>query len=91
MNNIKTAKQLIKIAKFLMADDDAQTPVDIKTLKKGDYFTLKDIKQPKESQVYVFEEYDRSEKKYLAYKFNDAGGNGRYFKTGTKVYVDFIF
>lgn len=90
-SNHRIARELIKIAKLLMSEEEAQTPVDIKTLKKGDYFTLKDIEQPSESQVYVFEEYDRSEKQYLAYKFNDAGGNGRYFKPGTKVYVDFTF
>ena len=36
----------------------------IQELKKGDYFTLKPIAEPKESQVYVYDGYDRSERKY---------------------------
>lgn len=35
----------------------------LKDIKKGEYFTLKPIAEPKESQVYIKEEYDRSEKK----------------------------
>lgn len=62
----------------------------IKEIKKGDYFTLKPIEEPKESQVYVRGEYDRSEKKYSCYKFSDT--NAERFFAGTKeVYTDFIF
>lgn len=32
----------------------------ISQLKKGDYFTLKSIEEPNESQVYVRGDYDRS-------------------------------
>lgn len=67
-----------------------QTPVDIKTVKKGDYLTLKDYPEPKDSQVYVMTGYDRSERKYLIEKY-DGSGNGRWLKPGTKVYVDFTF
>lgn len=67
-----------------------QTPVDIKTVKKGDYLTLKDYPEPKESQVYVMDGYDRSERKYFIEKY-DGSGNGRWLKPGTKVYVDFTF
>jgi hypothetical protein len=68
----------------------SQTPVDIKTVKKGEYLTLKDYPEPKESQVYVMDGYDRSERKYLIEKY-DGSGNGRWLKPGTKVYVDFTF
>ena len=36
----------------------------IKDLKKGAFFTKKPVDNPKESQVWIRGEYDRSEKKY---------------------------
>ncbi len=62
----------------------------IKELKKGEFFTLKPIAEPKESQVYVRGEYDRSEKKYECYKFNDMNAF-RYYKGDKEIYTDFIF
>ena len=62
----------------------------VKELKKGDYFTLKPIEEPKESQVYVRGEYDRSEKKYSCYKFSDVNAE-RFYKGDKEVYTDFIF
>ena len=64
----------------------------IKELKKtGEkYFTLKPIPEPKESQVYCIDEYDRSEKAYWCYKFSNIN-SGRYFKGNKEVYTDFIF
>ena len=62
----------------------------IQELKKGDYFTVKPIAEPKESQVFVFDGYDRSERKYCATKFSDISV-GREFKKDTEVYTDFIF
>lgn len=62
----------------------------IKELKKGDYFTLKPVENPKESQVYVRGEYDRSERKYEANKFSDFCSS-RLLKPTTQVYTDFIF
>ena len=43
----------------------------IRELKRGDYFTLKDIAEPKESQVWVRGEYDRSTRTYSATNFSD--------------------
>lgn len=40
-------------------------------LKKGDWFTLKPIAEPKDSQVYEKGEYDRSEKKYSCGRRDD--------------------
>lgn len=62
----------------------------LKDLKKGEFFTLKPIAEPKSSQVYIKDEYDRSEKKYLAIKFSDISV-GRLFKSDTTVYTDFTF
>ena len=62
----------------------------IADLKKGDWFTLKKIGEPKESQVWIRDEYDRSTKKYLATKWADIGAS-RQFKPETPVYVNFTF
>lgn len=62
----------------------------VKDLKKGEYFTLKPIECPKESQVFVRGEYDRAEKKYECSKFSDFC-SFRYLKPETVVYTDFIF
>jgi hypothetical protein len=62
----------------------------IQELKKGEYFTIKPVAEPKESQVFVFMGYDRSDKVYWATKFSDIGVS-RDFKKGTEVYTDFIF
>lgn len=62
----------------------------IRELKKGDFFTIKAIDEPRESQVYVRGEYDRSEKKYSCYKFSDVCSE-RLFKGDKEVFVDFTF
>ena len=66
------------------------TPVALKDLKRGEYFTLKPIEEPKDSQVYVKGDYDRSQKKYECDKFSDISAC-RYLKANTMVYTDFIF
>ena len=43
----------------------------VKDLKKGDYFTMKPLEKPKENQVYIRGDYDRSSKKYSCEKFSD--------------------
>ena len=62
----------------------------LKELKKGDYFTLKPYEEPKESQVYVKGDYERSEKKYSCCKFSDVNYE-RFLKGSTTVYTDFTF
>lgn len=62
----------------------------ISQIKAGTLFTLKPIEEPKESQVYVRDEYNRSTKKYEAYKFGDIS-DFREFKGDKKVYIDFYF
>ena len=62
----------------------------LKELKLGDYFTIKDIENPTENQVYIRGDYERTEKKYSYYKFNDT--NSEKFATGTKeVFIGFTF
>ena len=64
----------------------------IKELKKGEYFTLKPYTDDEitEARVYVKEDYDRSERKYYAYKWADIW-SGRYFKGSRVVYIGFTF
>lgn len=62
----------------------------IKDLKKGTLFTLRPVDHPRESQVYVRGEYDRSARRYWAGKWDDISA-GRLLKPDTPVYTDFIF
>ena len=62
----------------------------IKELKQGDMFTLKEIEFPKESQVYVRGEYDRSSRTYSCTKWNDCNAE-RFFKGTKTVFTDFTF
>lgn len=84
-----------KYNEFFDADIDTsdftpQTPVKLKTLKDGTYFTLKDIPMPKDSQVWVKGEYDKSYREYTCYKFSDVN-QSKGFKGDKLVYIDFIF
>lgn len=65
-------------------------PRKLKNLKRGEYFTLRPIAEPKESQVYIKGEYDRSEERYECIKFSDMCYS-RLFKGDKEVYTDFIF
>lgn len=62
----------------------------LKDLKIGEYFTIKQIENPRESQVYIRGEYDRSDKKYCCGKFSDISAS-RLFDGSKEVYVDFTF
>lgn len=62
----------------------------VRELKKGEYFTLKPIAEPRESQVYIREDYYREEKKYCCVKFSDICSS-RLLKPDTVVYTDFVF
>ena len=66
------------------------TMTTIKDLKNGEFFTLKPIENPTESQVYIRGEYDRSERKYEATKFSDFCAT-RMLKPTAKVYTEFTF
>lgn len=62
----------------------------IKELKQGDFFTLKPYDEPKESQVYIRGEYDKSTKKYSCVKFSDVNCE-RLLAGNKEVYTDFTF
>lgn len=62
----------------------------IKDIKRGEFFTLSNINHPSESQVWVRDEYDRSEKKYLAHKWDDVN-HFRSFRGDFVIYTEFIF
>lgn len=62
----------------------------LKDLKKGEWFTRKPIEEPKESQVYIKGDYDRTDKKYGCQHWNDVN-NEVFLKGTTKVYVEFTF
>ena len=62
----------------------------LKEVKKGDFFTRKQIDEPTERQVYIRGEYDRESKKYECCRFDDINAV-IYLKGSTTVYTDFIF
>lgn len=62
----------------------------VKELKKGEFFTKKPIEYPTDSQVWVRDEYDRSEKKFLCYNFADTN-RWCYMKGDKEVYTELIF
>lgn len=62
----------------------------IKELRKGEYFTRKDIKEPRDNQVWVREEYDRSTRKYYAINFADCS-RSILLKADTQVFTGFTF
>lgn len=62
----------------------------IRELKKGDFFTRKPIAEPKESQVWIRGDYDRSEDKYECVRFDDAN-RFAYLKGDTEVFTDLVF
>ena len=62
----------------------------VKDLKKGEYFTIKPLEEPKENQVYIRGEYDRSTKKYDCGRFDDLSYS-REFDGNKEVFIDFTF
>jgi len=62
----------------------------IKDLKIGEFFTLRKIDDPKESQVYIRGEYDRSLRKFICGKFDDISAS-RNFSGDKEVYTEFVF
>ncbi len=62
----------------------------VKQLKKGEYFTLKPIAEPKESQVWVKGDYDKSTKTYDCHRFSDTN-DFKSIKADKEVYTGFTF
>lgn len=59
-------------------------------LKKGEWFTLKSIAEPKPSQVWIRGEYDRTEKRYSAINWEDMNRE-RFLSGDREVFTDFTF
>ena len=66
------------------------TPVKIKDLKKGEYFTRKPVMYPKDCQVFIRDDYERSSKKYYCLRFSDIN-DCLMLKGETIVYTGFTF
>ena len=62
----------------------------LKELKKGDWFTLKNISEPKDNQVWIKDEYDRSTKKFLCIRWSDIS-ESKEISGEKEVYTNFIF
>lgn len=62
----------------------------LKDLKKGDWFTLKNISEPKENQVWIKEEYNHSSKKILCIRWSDIS-DSKEISGNQEVYTEFIF
>ena len=62
----------------------------VKDLKKGEWFTLKPVEEPKPNQVWVRDEYDRTTKTYICYNWDDVN-RYREFKGNKEVYTEFTF
>lgn len=62
----------------------------VKKIRKGEFFTKKDLENPKDPQVWIRGDYDHSEKKYECINFDDI--NRRIYMKGDKeVYTGFTF
>lgn len=60
--------------------------IEIEKLKKGDFFKRKEGAK----DIFVFDGYNRSTKKYSSYKYEDINSFME-FKKGTKVFINFEF
>ena len=64
--------------------------VPLKSLKKGAWFTVKPIAEPTDKQVYIKDDYDREEKKFMCGRCDDISYS-TYFKGDKLVYDDSNF
>ncbi len=64
--------------------------VPLRSLKKGAWFTIKPIAEPTDRQVYIKDDYDREEKKFMCGRCDDISYS-TYFKGDKMVYDDSNF
>ena len=62
----------------------------LKELKKGTYFTLKNLEFPSDSQVWIKGEYDKPSKSYSIINFSDTNRE-RFIKGNHEIFTDFTF
>lgn len=63
---------------------------ELRKVKEGEIFTLKELPEPKESQVWIRNHYDRASKTFSASNYADVNRE-RFLKPNRIVYTDFIF
>lgn len=64
--------------------------MQVKKLKKGEFFTRKPLAEPKESQVWIRGDYDRETKKYECVRFSDCC-SFCYLDGNKEVFTEFTF
>lgn len=64
--------------------------IELRKVKPGEFFTIKELPEPKDNQVWVRDHYDRGSKTYCAHNFADICKE-RFFKPNRIVFVDFHF
>ena len=57
----------------------------IKELKQGNYFTTKPIEDARSKDIWVRDEYDRAEKKYLCHNYAN-NNRWKYFDGGKTIF-----
>ena len=62
----------------------------IKDLKKGEWFTFKNVEYPTAKQVWIRGHYDRATKTYSVCCFDDVNKE-RFVKANKEVFTEFIF
>ena len=62
----------------------------VKSMKKGEWFTKKDLSDPTEMQVWIRGEYDREAKKYWCQCFGDISKE-QLIKGDAIAYTEFTF
>lgn len=62
----------------------------VKELKKGDFFTKKPVENPRENQVWIRGDYDRSARRYECQSFDDAC-RFCYLRGDREVFTEFVF
>ena len=91
MHGEKMESVLGKVHKALQSGKSInQLPKNVKNLKKGEYFTKKEISNPKDSQVWVRGEWIPSAKAYSCHKFSDVNQESL-LKANTEIWTDFYF
>lgn len=63
----------------------------VRDLKKGELFTLKPLEEPKESQVWDFQGYDRSDRTYWAIRWDNISVSREFTNGDKEVYTGFTF
>lgn len=66
------------------------TATKLKDLKRETWFTRKPIEYPSDRQVFIKNDYDREDKRYICYRFSDVN-DYIMLKGDTIVYTDFTF